>query len=67
MKNTTAKQIRGMSYETLTERLDALASIINKLTADYRHVFECDEKLCTMVQDEINDIVDELERRENEG
>lgn len=63
MKNTTAKQLRGMTYDTLTERLDALASIISKLTADYRHVFDAEEKLCTMVQDEINDICAELERR----
>jgi len=63
MKNTTTKQLKRMSQNTLEERLDALCSIIAKLQ-DYRHVFEADEKLHTMVQDEINDIVNELESRE---
>lgn len=52
-----------MSQNTLEERLDALSSIICKLH-DYRHVFEHDENLLTMVQEEINDIVNVLESRE---
>jgi hypothetical protein len=63
MKNTTTKQLKAMSQNTLEERLDALCSIMAKLQ-DYSHVFETDEKLHTMVQDEINDIVNELESRE---
>jgi hypothetical protein len=64
MKNKTSQQLKSMSTNTLEERLDALCSTIAKLTQDYRHVFEADEKLCVMVQDEINDIVDELESRQ---
>lgn len=63
MKNTTKKQLKGMSSNTLEERLDALCSIIAKLQ-DYKHVFKADEALYTMVQDEINDICIELESRE---
>jgi hypothetical protein len=63
MKNTTTKQLKAMSQNTLEERLDALCSIIATLEK-YRHVFETDEKLHTMVQTEINDIVEQLEARE---
>lgn len=63
MKNKTAKQVKTTSDYELEERLDALCSIIAKLT-QYGHVFTPDEKLWTMVQDEINDIVEELEERE---
>jgi len=62
MKNTTAKQLKAMSVNTLEERLDALCAIIAKLE-QYRHVFETDEKLHTMVQTEIDDIVEQLEAR----
>lgn len=63
MKNTTTKQLKAMSQNTLEERLDALCSIIATLEK-YRHVFETDEKLHTIVQTEINDIVEQLEARE---
>lgn len=63
MKNTTTKQLKAMNQNTLEERLDALCSIIATLEK-YRHVFETDEKLHTMVQTEINDIVEQLEARE---
>jgi hypothetical protein len=63
MKNTTTKQLKAMSKNTLEERLDALCSIIATLEK-YRHVFETDEKLHTIVQTEINDIVEQLEARE---
>jgi hypothetical protein len=63
MKNTTTKQLKAMNQNTLEERLDALCSIIAKLE-QYMHVFETDEKLHTMVQTEINDIVEQLEARE---
>ena len=62
MKNTTAKQLKAMSVNTLEERLDALCAIIAKLE-QYQHVFETDEKLHTMVQTEIDDIVEQLEAR----
>ena len=51
-----------MSVNTLEERLDALCAIIAKLE-QYQHVFETDEKLHTMVQTEIDDIVEQLEAR----
>ena len=63
MKNKTAKQIKATSGYELSERLDCLHHIMARLTK-YSHVFETDEKLCRMVQDEINDICAELERRE---
>ena len=63
MKNQTAKEIRAKSTYALEERLDALCSIMAKLKECW-HVFDADEKLQTMVQDEINDVVDELETRE---
>jgi hypothetical protein len=65
MKNQTAKEIKAKSTYELEERLDALCSIMAKLT-QYGHVFEPEERLWSMVQDEINDIVDELEAREIE-
>ena len=64
MRNISNKKLREMSDNTLSERLDALASVINKLTNDYRHVFESNERLCVMVQEEIDSICDELDRRE---
>lgn len=62
MKNTTAKQLKAMSHNTLEERLDALRDIIERLEK-YRHVFETNERLHTMVQTEIDDILNELEAR----
>jgi mannosyltransferase OCH1-like enzyme len=56
-------QVKKKSTYDLEERLDALCSMRAKLY-DYRHVFEDDDRLCEMVQSEINDIVNELEKRE---
>ena len=63
MKNKTAKQIKATSGYELGERLNCLHGIMAKLDR-YSHVFETDEKLCVMVQDEINDIVEQLDARE---
>jgi hypothetical protein len=57
-------QVKKKSTYDLEERLDALCSIRAKLY-DYSHVFEEDDRLCEIVQSEINDIVNELENREN--
>jgi hypothetical protein len=63
MKNKTAKQIKATSGYELGERLNCLHGIMAKLDR-YSHVFEADEKLCVMVQDEINGILEELDARE---
>ena len=63
MKNKTAKQIKATSGYELGERLNCLHVIMTKLK-QYGHVFETDEKLCVMVQDEINGILEELDARE---
>ena len=56
-------QLKKKSTYNLEERLDALCSMRAKLY-DYRHVFDEDDRLCEMVQSEINYIVNELENRE---
>ena len=57
-------KVKNKSTYDLKERLGALCSMRAKLY-DYSHVFNEDEKLWKMVQGEINDIVNELENREN--
>jgi pantothenate kinase-related protein Tda10 len=66
MKNLSKKKLSEMSDNTLSERLDALASVINRLTNDYGHVFDSDERLCVMVQEEIDMICEEQDRREDD-
>jgi hypothetical protein len=53
-----------MSVNTLEERLDAMCAILCKLTNDYMHAFDPQEDICIMVQNEVNNIVLELESRE---
>ena len=63
--------MKNKSTNDLEERLDCLCSMKARMW-DYRHVFsfaedgEKGEKITDLVQKMINDIVNELERRENE-
>lgn len=51
------------STYTLEERLDCLCSMLVRLR-DYRHVIDPTHPIYVQVQDEINNIVNELERRD---
>lgn len=62
MKNSTQKQLKKMSGYTLGERLDGLVNMISTLD-NYSHVFEKDERIRKMIQQEIDDICDEQDRR----
>jgi len=66
MRNLSKKKLSEMSDNTLSERLDALASVINRLTDVYGHVFDSNERLCVMVQEEIDMICEEQDRREDD-
>lgn len=63
MKNTTQKQLKQMSDYTLGERLDGLVDMLAVLNT-FRHVFEKDERLNKMIDQEIDDINEELDRRQ---
>jgi hypothetical protein len=56
---------KDKSTYDLQERLDMLCSMKAKMY-DYRHIVEDEDELSDMVQDQINDICIELDRREAE-
>jgi len=53
-----------MSINTLEERLAALSTILGMLTNDYRHAFDSQEDICLMVHEQIDEVVNELDSRE---
>jgi len=64
MRNLSKAKIQQLPDHVLSERLDALCSIKVRLS-DYIHVFEMNETLCEMIQDEINNICEEQDKRLN--
>jgi hypothetical protein len=64
MTTTTTQQLKAMSVNTLEERLDAMCAILCKLVHDYKHAFDSQEGICLIVHQEIDNIVLELESRE---
>lgn len=64
MVNTTTQRLKAMSINTLEERLAALSTILGMLTNDYRHAFDSQEDICLMVHEQIDEVVNELDSRE---
>lgn len=63
MSNLTAKQVSKRSTYELEERLSCM-NRISSLLDMYRHVIEADEKIGKMIKSELENLINELEYRE---
>jgi hypothetical protein len=66
MRNLSKAKIKELSDYMLSERLDGLCSVKARL-CEYSHVFEMNETLLEMIQDEIDNICDEQDKRLSEN